>query len=79
MKAITAAKAVLTIGILLSFSSTLNASAWYPFFRGMRAEGMGNADIAVVDDETSLFINPAGLGKNPWPLFFSAQYSGGGK
>ncbi len=69
MRAITAAKAILTIGILISFSEPVMASEYYPFFRGIRAEGMGGAGVAVVDDETSLFINPAGLGKIRGPYF----------
>ena len=39
------------------------AAEMYPFFRGVRAEGMGGASVAVVNDETALLINPAGLGK----------------
>ncbi len=33
------------------------------FYSGIRQMGMGGASIAVVDDETSLMSNPAGLGK----------------
>src|SRR4051812_18708560 len=33
------------------------------FYRGARGLGMGGADIAVVNDETALLVNPAGLGK----------------
>jgi hypothetical protein len=40
-----------------------SGSEIYPFFRGVRAQGMGGAGVATVDDETSLFINPAGLGR----------------
>jgi len=35
----------------------------YEVYRGSRGQGMGGADTAVVNDETSLLINPAGLGK----------------
>jgi hypothetical protein len=35
----------------------------YPIFRGARAHGMGDADIAIVNDETALLVNPAALGK----------------
>jgi hypothetical protein len=35
----------------------------YELYRGARGLGMGGADTAVVNDETSLLINPAGLGK----------------
>jgi len=69
------AKVGLTIGFLICFYLPVAANEYYPFFRGIRAEGMGNAGIAVVDDETSLFINPAGLGKIRGPYFsiFNAQ------
>ena len=33
------------------------------FYNGIRALGMGGAGIAVVNDETALLVNPAGLGK----------------
>jgi hypothetical protein len=33
------------------------------FFNGARMMGMGGAGIAVVNDETALLVNPAGLGK----------------
>jgi len=39
------------------------ASEMYPFFRDVREQGMGGAAVAVVDDDTALFLNPAGLGK----------------
>lgn len=39
------------------------AAETQPFFRGVRAMGMGGAAVAVVNDETALFLNPAGLGK----------------
>ncbi len=32
-------------------------------FRSARDEAMGGAGVAIVDDETALFVNPAGLGK----------------
>lgn len=34
-----------------------------PFFRTVRAQAMGGASVATVNDENSLFLNPAGLGK----------------
>lgn len=34
-----------------------------PFYRGVRSQGMGGAGIGVVNDESALFVNPAGLGK----------------
>src|SRR5271156_6288667 len=69
MRAIAAGTCLLTIGILILFSMPAWAQEYHPFFRGIRAEGMGGAGIAVVDDETSLFINPAGLGKIRGPYF----------
>lgn len=33
------------------------------FYRGVRALGMGGAGVAVANDETSLLVNPAGLGR----------------
>lgn len=35
----------------------------HELYRGVRGLGMGGADTAVVNDETALLINPAGLGK----------------
>ena len=36
----------------------------YEMNRNVRALGMGNAYTALVDDEDSLFFNPAGIGRN---------------
>lgn len=54
-----------TIAILLIAPSLVCAQAsevrsWY---RGTRMMGMGGAGIAVVNDETALLVNPAGLGR----------------
>ena len=36
----------------------------YPsLYRGARSHAMGDTDIAVVNDETALLVNPAALGK----------------
>lgn len=35
----------------------------FDLYRGARGQGMGGADTAIVNDETALLINPAGLGK----------------
>lgn len=35
----------------------------FDLYRGARGQGMGGADTAVVNDETALLVNPAGLGK----------------
>jgi hypothetical protein len=47
--------------LLLPFS--MAKAEFYPLYRGARAHGMGDADIAVVNDETALLVNPAALGK----------------
>jgi len=39
------------------------ATEMYEFYQGVRSLGMGGAYTAVVNDETSLLTNPAGLGK----------------
>jgi hypothetical protein len=55
--------------IFILQGSLLRASEVYPFFRDIREEGMGGAGVAVVDDQTALFVNPAGLGKIRGPYF----------
>lgn len=56
---------VLFVLIVLGFflSRTSVAQEHYEFYNGIRQMGMGGAVIAVVNDETSLLSNPAGLGK----------------
>lgn len=49
-------------GLLLSAHTTW-ARELHPFYQGVRGLGMGGAQIATVNDETALLINPAGLGK----------------
>jgi hypothetical protein len=56
------------ISILLAFgmaslTASLTNAEVYPLYRGSRANGMGGADSAVVNDETALLVNPAALGK----------------
>lgn len=41
----------------------VHAGERFEFYNGIRQMSMGGAGIAVVNDETSLLINPAGLGK----------------
>ena len=54
----------LFFGLAISLMSAGSfASEYYVQFRSIRQNGMGGAAIAVVDDETSLLTNPAGLGK----------------
>lgn len=57
--ALTAATA---IGVSMSASSA-SAAETYKFYTGARMLGMGGAYTAVVNDETALLTNPAGLGK----------------
>jgi hypothetical protein len=52
---------------LVIISIIISGSAWSQevtrFYTGSRMMGMGGASIAVVNDETALLSNPAGLGK----------------
>lgn len=54
------------LGILL-FLLLLTNVTWArerrAFYEGVRGRAMGGAQIAVVNDETALLVNPAGLGK----------------
>ncbi len=47
---------------ILSFANTF-AGERYEFYNGARQMAMGGASIAVVNDETALISNPAGMGK----------------
>jgi len=47
----------------LYFTFSADAGQRFEFYRGIRQMGMGGASIAVVNDETALLANPAGLGK----------------
>ncbi len=49
--------------VLFSLWSVSRAAEVYPFYMGARMAAMGGASIAVVNDETALLSNPAGLGK----------------
>ncbi|MES3039030.1 MAG: hypothetical protein V4736_14075 [Bdellovibrionota bacterium] len=53
--------------VLLSLSQFANASAvtleQREFYSSARSLAMGNANVAVANDETALLINPAGLGR----------------
>jgi hypothetical protein len=49
-------------GLLLSAPMTW-ARELHPFYEGVRGLGMGGAQIATVNDETALLVNPAALGK----------------
>jgi hypothetical protein len=49
--------------IILFHSSFIFAQERFEFYNGVRQMWMGGAAIAVVNDETSLLLNPAALGK----------------
>lgn len=49
--------------LTLITSAQAFAQERYDFYRGIRQMGMGGAGVAVVNDETALLTNPAGLGK----------------
>lgn len=48
---------------LMTFATAASATEVRENYVGARALGMGGASIAVVNDETALLANPAGLGK----------------
>lgn len=49
--------------LVWSIDVRVHAGERFEFYNGIRQMSMGGAGIAVVNDETSLLINPAGLGK----------------
>ena len=49
--------------IILSILGFIPAQAQADFYQGIRQMGMGGAAVAVVNDETSLLLNPIGLGR----------------
>ncbi len=49
--------------IILSILGFTAAQARADFYQGIRQMGMGGASVAVVNDETSLLLNPIGLGR----------------
>ena len=48
---------------IFSAAHTAFGQEHYEFYTGIRGLGMGGAQIATVNDETALLVNPAGLGK----------------
>lgn len=48
---------------MLTSLQEVSARERHSFYNGVRCLGMGGACIAVTNDETSLLVNPAGLGK----------------
>ncbi len=53
----------LVFTLIIVFCSLAPAEERLEFYQGIRQLGMGGAGIALVNDETSLLTNPAGLGK----------------
>ncbi len=49
--------------IILSILGFISTQARADFYQGIRQMGMGGAAVAVVNDETSLLLNPIGLGR----------------
>ncbi len=49
--------------LILLLILTLALSVRADFYQGIRQMGMGGAAVAVVNDETSLLLNPIGLGR----------------
>lgn len=54
---------LIQIAVLLSLLQEAQAQERRSFYSSVRCQGMGGACIAVVNDETALLVNPAGLGK----------------
>lgn len=54
---------ILSFAATLVFAHTAQAQQVFEYFSGVRQNGMGNAYTAVVNDETAVLVNPAGLGK----------------
>jgi len=54
---------IFIIMMMMTASWTVTAHEVREFYNGARALAMGGASIAVANDETSLALNPAGLGK----------------
>lgn len=51
------------VAVSVAFAPAANAQEFYEFYTGVRQLGMGGAYTAVVNDETAILTNPAGLGK----------------
>ena len=54
---------IVAAAALLIAAGPVRGAEIYEFYTGVRQLGMGGAYTAVVNDETSLLTNPAGLGK----------------
>ncbi len=53
---------ILTLALIF-LASAAHAGERYEYYNGVRMLGMGGAGVAIVNDETALLVNPAGLGK----------------
>jgi hypothetical protein len=51
------------VGLGLLFLALVPSARADDFYQGIRQMGMGGAAVAVVNDETSLLLNPIGLGR----------------
>lgn len=56
-------KTLIFILLVLFLANLAHAGNYYEAYNGIRSLGMGGANVAVVNDETSLITNPAALGK----------------
>ena len=54
---------IVFLAFLFVFNSVVFASERREFYNGIRGLAMGDSGIAIVNDETALLVNPAGLGK----------------
>lgn len=64
---------ILLLGANALAQTTARTRPTYPFYRGIRQLGMGGAAVATVNDETALFLNPAGLGRIRGPIITLAD------
>lgn len=56
-------KRIVTVLFILFLNPFVWAEEWREFYSNARALGMGNASLAVTNDETALILNPAALGR----------------
>ncbi len=69
-------RAALIVVSVLSFAAGVPAAAHAQMYEsvGIRAQGMGGAFVAVADDSTATWWNPAGIAKGPY-VDFVAEYA----
>jgi hypothetical protein len=56
--------ALISLLVWLAGSMPVVAGEIYEFYHGVKAQAMGNAVTAIVNDEEALYLNPAGLAGN---------------